>query len=384
MKELKALMEKRNAKVDELNEIKNKAVTEVRAFTEEEDAQFKAVEAEIRSLDGTIEQIKSTRDKLDVPADTRTGDESAEEAEIRALAQYIRWGKAPGLVETREDTNFTPSANGAIIPKTIADRIVKKVYEICPILDKASHYTVKGQLDLPYYDESTSAITVAYADEFSTLAANAGQFKKISLNGFLAGALTKVSRSLMNSSDVDLVSFVVDDMAMKIARWLEKELLIGTASKISGLSTCSQTVTAAAGSAVTMDELIDLQDAIIDFYQANAMWIMNRKTRTAIRKLKDADGRYLLQNDVTSPFGKTLLGKPVYTSDNMPEMAAGKAAIFYGDFSGLAVKFAEEPTIQVLNELYATQHAVGAVGWLEVDAKIQVEQAIAQLKMKAA
>ena len=39
---------------------------------------------------------------------------------------------------------------------------------------------------------------------------------------------------------------------------------------------------------------------------------------------------------------------------------------------------------QVLQEFYATQHAIGAVGWLEVDAKIQVEQAIAQLKMKSA
>lgn len=380
MEKLKALLEKRNSKIDAMNALTNAAITETRALTEVEDGTFKELEGEVRALDSTIEKIKETREKLDIPEAGANGEsETVEQSEERAFASYIR-----GKIETRADVNMIPADNGAIIPKTIANRIVKKIDEISPIVNASTHYTVKGQLDLPYYDETTSAITVAYSDEFATLEANIGKFEKISLNGFLAGALTKISRSLMNNTDVSLVSFVVEDMAMKIARWLEKEFLVGTTGKIEGLSTCKQTVTAAAATAVTADELIDLQEAIIDHYQAGAMWIMNRKTRTAIRKLKDGNGRYLLQDDITAPFGKVLLGKPVYTSDNMDEMAAGKTAIFYGDFSGLACKFAEDPSIQVLQEVYATQHAIGAVGWLEVDAKIQVEQAIAQLKMKSA
>lgn len=385
MKKLKELMEKRNAKVEEMNAITNKAVEELRALSTEEDEKFNSLKAEVEGLDGTIERAKEQREKLTVPADSSNGDkdESDEAAELRAFASYIRWGTAPGMVTRADDANFTSAGNGAIIPKTISDRIIKKVYEISPILNAATHYTVKGQLDLPYYDEDTSAITVAYADEFSTLTANAGQFKKISLNGWLAGALTKVSRSLMNGTDVDLVAFVVDDMSMKIARWLEHELLIGTAGKIEGLSGCKQVVTAESASAVTIDNLIDTQDAVIDYYQAGAMWIMNGKTRTHIRKLEDKQGRKYLLDDVTAPFGKVLLGKPVYTSDNMPGMAADSTAIFYGDFSGLAVKFNEDPTIQILQELYATQHAIGAVGWLEADAKIQVEQSVAAMKMAA-
>ena len=380
MDKLKALLEKRNSKIDAMNALTNTAITETRALTEVEDGTFKELEGEVRALDSTIEKIKETREKLDIPEAGANGEsETVEQAEERAFASYIR-----GKVETRADVNMIPADNGAIIPKTIANRIVKKIDEISPIVNASTHYTVKGQLDLPYYDETTSAITVAYSDEFATLEANIGKFEKISLNGFLAGALTKISRSLMNNTDVSLVAFVVEDMAMKIARWLEKEFLVGTTGKIEGLSTCKQTITAAAATAVKADELIDLQEAIIDHYQAGAMWIMNRATRTAIRKLKDGNDRYLLQDDVTAPFGKTLLGKPVYTSDNMPGLEAGKTAIFYGDFSGLACKFAEDPSIQVLQEVYATQHAIGAVGWLEVDAKIQVEQAIAQLKMKSA
>lgn len=159
--------------------------------------------------------------------------------------------------------------------------------------------------------------------------------------------------------------------------------MIGTSGKIAGLSGVTQKVTAASATAITLDELIDLQDSVPDQLQQDAMWIMHRTTRAAIRKLEDKNGRKYLQDDVTAPFGKVLLGKPVYTSDNMPAMAAGKDAIYYGDMKGLAVKFAEDPTIEVAREKFIEQHAIGAFLWMECDAKVQVEQAISKLTMKA-
>jgi HK97 family phage major capsid protein len=110
---------------------------------------------------------------------------------------------------------------------------------------------------------------------------------------------------------------------------------------------------------------------------------MSPATRTALRTLKSTTGYYLLNDDISTPFGTTLLGKPVYVSDNMPDMGAGKTAIYYGDMRGLATKFSEEMSIEVLREKYATQHAVGVVGWLEFDAKVEDAQKIAKLVMKA-
>ena len=51
--------------------------------------------------------------------------------------------------------------------------------------------------------------------------------------------------------------------------------------------------------------------------------------------------------------------------------------------SGLATKFGEDMSIEVLREKYATQHAVGVVGWVEFDAKVEDAQKIAVLKMHA-
>jgi HK97 family phage major capsid protein len=92
-------------------------------------------------------------------------------------------------------------------------------------------------------------------------------------------------------------------------------------------------------------------------------------------------GRYLLQDDISSPFGTSLLGKPVYVSDNMPEIATKNAVIYYGDFKGLATKFSENINIQVLRERYADEHADGVIGWFEFDATVEDQQKLAKLVM---
>lgn len=380
MDKLKELLEKRNKKVEELQSIVDKAKEETRAMTKEEKDKFDTLEQEIKDLDATIEAEKRARDYEIKDNDKQ--DEIAEErdlAEERAFECYIR-----GTVEERTDVNMTTGDNGAVIPSSIANKIIKKVYDISPIYQLATRYNVGGTLNIPYYDESTQSITMAYATEFTDLESTSGKFASIELKGFLAGVLTKVSKSLINNSQFAIVPFVINAMAESIARWIEKELLNGTTGKIEGLSTVTQKITAASATAITADELIDLQEAIPDAYQGPAIWIMNKATRTAIRKLKDNDGNYILNKDATAKWGYTLFGKDVYTSDNMPGMEAGKTAIYYGDMSGLAVKLSEEMNIEVLREKFATQHAVGVVGWLEMDSKVENAQKIAKLVMKSA
>ena len=324
---------------------------------------------EIAGLDKTITALDEAR-SLDEKVPAKQAEQcTKEETETRAFENYIR-----GVVEERADVNLTVGANGAVIPSSIANKIIQKVYDISPIYQLATRYNVGGSLSIPYYDESAGTIEMAYADEFVELESTSGKFSSIELKGFLAGALSKVSKSLVNNSQFDLVSFVVGKMAESIAKWIENQLLNGTLNKITGLSTVTQSVTAAAATVLTADELIDVQEEVPDAFQGNAIWIMNKTTRKAIRKLKDGQGNYLLNKDATARWGYTLLGKDVYTSDNMSEMEAGKTAIYYGDMSGLAVKLAENVSIEILREKYATQHAIGVVGWIEIDSKVENAQ----------
>lgn len=378
--DLKSLTEQRAELVQQMKDLTGTAETEKRAFSEEEDQKFEDLDKRVKALDSTIEKLERARDlKLNVTSTEKHEELKQEELEERAFAAFIR-GE---VLHERADMNLTAGDNGAVIPSSIAQKIIKKVYDICPIYQLATRYNVGGTLSIPYDDEDAQKIEMAYATEFQDLESTSGKFGSIELKGFLAGALSKVSKSLVNNSQFDIVSFVVTAMAEAINRWIENELLNGTTNKVEGLSSVKLAVTAAAAATVKADELIDLQESIPDAYQGGAIWIMNKATRTAIRKLKDNDENYILNKDATARWGYTLFGKDVYTTDSMPAMAAGKAAIYYGDMSGLAVKLSEDVSIEVLREKFATQHAIGVVGWIEIDSKVENAQKIAKLVMKA-
>lgn len=391
----KAQIERQNDLITRAEKLVNAAESEKRELTEDEAAELAEIRDDIqrikkfldiqdeiddarptKSVEGEVKEAKNVIDGEDARACGGEEKRAIEEAETKAFADYIR-GVVSGNVRSGE---LAPANNGAIIPKTIAKKINELVYDVCPILDRSEKFNVKGKLELPYYPaDASTQITVAFASEFTDLTSSTGNFTTIELDGYLAGALTKISKSLINNTDIDLVGFIVKRMAYDIARFIEKNLLGFGGGSVVGLggATNATTVTGA----ITADDLINFQGTIKDVFQDRAIWIMSPKTRDALRLLKDDVGRYLLNDDITSPFGKVLLGKPVYVSDNMPEIASGNKVIYYGDMTGLATKFTEEMHIEVLRELYAAQHAIGVVGWLEFDAKVQDQQKVAILKM---
>ena len=393
---IKKLTEQKNDLITRAEEIVNAAESEGRDLTTAEMAEVNQIRSEV---DGIKAQVKARNDVDELgkdaepvteekPAEEPAEDKATEEAEERAFDAELRgmWKE----MNTRDDvTPLSKGANGAIVPQTIARRIIRKLYDISPIAERATKYNVKGTLNIPYYaEDGTNYINVAFQGaEFTAISANSGKFTSITLNGFVAGALSLISRSLINNTDFDLVGYVVDQMAYSIRRFLENVLLKGSGAitgqtgTVQGLTGVTLGVTAASATAVTSNELIELQDSVKDMFQENAIWIMSTATRTAIRELKDNYGRYLLQDDISLPFGKSLLGKPIYVSDNMPDMGAGKVAIYYGDLSGLALKFSENLEIQVLREKYADQHADGVIGWFEFDSKVEDAQKIAKLTM---
>ena len=393
-KNRKAQIERQNDLITRAETLVNTAESEKRELTEAEAAELAEIRDDIQRIKKYLDivddiddsrpsekvegEVKEAKDVIDgEDARACAEDKAREVEETRAFENYIR-----GQVVHQRTGELAPANNGAIIPTTIAKKIIELVYDICPILDRSEKYNVKGKLEIPYYPAAEGTqITVAFATEFVDLTSSTGNFTTIELTGYLAGALTKISKSLINNVDFDVVGFIVRRMAYDIARFLEKNLLGKGGGSVTGLGGATNVTTAASASAITADEIITLQGTVKDVFQDKAIWIMSPKTRDALRLLKDDVGRYLLNDDISAPFGKTLLGKPVYVSDNMDDIATGKKVIYYGDMSGLATKFSEEVHVEVLRELYAAQHAVGVVGWVEFDAKVQDQQKIAVLKM---
>lgn len=386
----KGLEEKRNDLKSQMSALLETSKKEERAMTEQEVANFDNLEKEIRNIDATIEREDKMENMEEKETKTENGELTAEEKryyksveernDYDAFANYIR-SQVTGI-ENRAETQLTKGDNGAVIPKTIINKIIEKVSDISPVYRLATHYNIAGTVNVPKEDESSDSITVAYATEFTDLTSHSNKFATIELTGYLYGALTKISKSLLKNSNFNLTNWVINKMAKKIAKFIEGELLNGTTSKTLGVvgsyDTTNMKVTLAKKSSITADELIDLQELVPDVYQSDSIWIMNKATRKAIRKLKDGQGNYLLEKDSTAKWGYRLMNNDVYCSDNMTALGtASKPVIMYGDFSGLAVKESEQSEIQVLNELFAAQHAIGVVAWGEIDAKVEDTQKIA-------
>ena len=117
------------------------------------------------------------------------------------------------------------------------------------------------------------------------------------------------------------------------------------------------------------DPIIDLVYALGAEYRANGTFVMNSKTAGTVRKLKDADGRFLWSDGLAAGEPARLMGYPVLVAEDMPDVAADSMAIAFGDF-GAGYTIAERPDLRVLRDpfsakphvlFYATKRVGGAV-----------------------
>lgn len=395
MNELKKYAEMKASKQKEMSDLVDKVKKEERTMTPEEDELFNQLEKDINSINETVAKINKSR-KLTENDETKESEgsemdeekreltpEEIEKREIEDLGRYIR----NEVLDTRDttSTNFNMGANGVIVGTTIANKIIMTAYNVSPILEKCTPYNTKGKLSIPVYGKDTNGndITVGYAEDFQELVAQAGKFGDVELTDYLVGALAKLGNSLINNTDIDLGNKVIEIMADYVRRFLEGQILNGSANKIQGCKEISK-IHEVSKPAITYDDLVKTKNKVIQAYRKGSIWVMNQDTATALELIKDANDRPLFQADPTSEFDGKVLGYPVYVSDNMAGIEAGKRPIIFGNFSGIALKRTKDLEIQVLRELYATQHATGIVGWLEVDARLEHHQKLSALDIKEA
>lgn len=346
---------------------------------EVEKASAELAKADALQKEFNVEKALYEADKCGVPdiippTEKTLTDEQKEE---KAFVNHI----------TGVEKTLSQGANGAIVPKSISNKIIETVKELSPIYARATVYNATGELAIPSYGaDGGSDVNAAYQGaEFTELTAAQGKFTSISLLNNAVGSLALISKQLINNTDIDVATFTKNKVAKAFADFIEKESIVGTGATghMTGvtLTTNLNTLLTKTLAGITADVLIDTQLLVPEVYQANACWLMNKTTFAALRKLKDGDNTYLLTKDFTTSFGWTLLGKPVFISENMPSVAASTVPIIYGDLSGLAIKLSKNVEIQVLVEKYATQNAIGIVGWAELDSKIENSQKFVGLKM---
>ncbi|HVV32609.1 MAG TPA: phage major capsid protein [Vitreimonas sp.] len=127
-----------------------------------------------------------------------------------------------------------------------------------------------------------------------------------------------------------------------------------------------------------VDKLIDLIYTPKTQYRQNARFVMNRKTLSAVRKLKDGDGNYIWDPGDGSG-GSSLLGYPITEIEDMPDVATDAAAIAFGDFAR-GYLIVDRAGVRVLRDPYSAKPYVLFYVTKRVGGGVQNFDAIKALK----
>ena len=170
---LKQLKEKQRSLITRADEILAEAKTQNRELTDAEAQELAEIRDNVKFIKDRIELIgdvegldRECGDKPAAAAAPVAEDKKEEDAEVakreeRSFEAFIR-GNAMQLRDDASTSPLTKTANGSIVPKTIAKRVIRKLYDICPILERSTKYNVKGNLAIPYYDEDENARQYEY------------------------------------------------------------------------------------------------------------------------------------------------------------------------------------------------------------------------------
>ncbi len=184
-------------------------------------------------------------------------------------------------------------------------------------------------------------------------------------------ALPKASQRLLDDSAFDIETWLATRIADKFARAEGAAFVSGDGvDKPKGFLTYNSNtngseswgelghvLTGADGDFASInpeDAIVDLVYALGAEYRANASFVMNSKTAGAVRKMKDADGRFLWSDGLANGEPARLMGYAVLISEDMPDIASWAPAIAFGDFAA-GYTVAERPDLRVLRDPFSAK-----------------------------
>ena len=281
----------------------------------------------------------------------------------------------------------TDTEGGYLVPDEFEHTLVQALSAENIVRSHAHVFTTtSGSHKIPVV---TTKGTAAWVDEGGAITESDNVFGQQLIGAHKVATLIKVSEELLNDSAFDLEAYFTTEFARRIGNAEEDAFLNGDGSgKPTGIfdetSGAKTGITTATATAITADEIIDLFYSLDGAYRRNAIWVVNDSTIKAIRKLKDGNGQYLWQPALHEGTFDTLLGKRIFTSPYVPEIASGKKTVAFGDFSFYWIGDRQGITFRRLNERFAETGQVGFLASKRLDGKLVLPEAIKVLQQKGA
>ncbi len=320
----------------------------------------------------------------------------------KAFEAYVRSGTEDGLralvLEGKGMTTSVAADGGYLVDSQTADTIRAVLRSTASIRVIANVVNVEATSYDVLIDKAD--IGSGWATEAAAQTETGSpQIERITIPLYELSAMPKASQRLLDDSAFDVEGWLAGRIAEKFARAEAAAFISGDGvDKPKGFLAHTAVAnaswewgkigfiaTGAAGdfnSSKPADAIVDLVYALNAEYRAGATFVMNSKTAGAVRKMKDADGRFLWSDSFAAGEPARLMGYPVLIAEDMPDIAANAYAIAFGDFSA-GYTIAERPDLRILRDPFSAKPHVLFYASKRVGGNVSDFAAIKLLKFAA-
>ena len=374
----KELEEKREELVTEMEELLNKAKAETRAMNDDEVSRYEEIKKEIRNIDVTLEaeeEVSKVGDKK--PAkEERTLDEIINE-ELRCILENRAAAMNTG----------TNSEGGFVVNSELVKEIIKKLKDRSDVYKFFNATTIKGDTKIP---KKTSSGTANWVDENSEQDPT-GSIPNLTLVELKQHRLYResaITQQMLNSQEIDLKAFIIDDVVESMIDAVEAAIFTGTGTKqpTGLLSGITKKISLEARGTITFDDMKKCKAKLKKAAWKKAKWFMHSDTLLVLDLIKDSQGRPLLQPDLTEETGYKILGIPVEVTDAMPSITdtGAKCIVALATPNAYHTNTQKTMALHVYNDsTYTRKGLVGYGADLYMDGKVKNDDQAAGIFNKA-
>ncbi|WP_332833472.1 phage major capsid protein [Clostridium perfringens] len=306
----KGLEERRNDLIADMEAIVNKADEETRALSTEEVEKYNNLKQEIAEIDETLRIKEEARTLV-----TRKSKENKDKKQEERTAEEIQEEELRTALNTG-----TQNQGGVAVGETLSKDIIKELKDRSAVYAFFDATSVKGDYKIL---KKASSCQASWLQEGTTPdtsdKATAPTLESVILKQHRLYRESAITQQMLNSQEVNLTAFLKEDIAESMVDAIEEAIFKGTGSNqptglIQGIT---KKHTLETRGKIGIDDLKKAKAKIKKSGLKKAKWFMHSDTLLELDLLKDADGRPLLQPDLTKESDYTLLGLPVDCSDTL-------------------------------------------------------------------
>lgn len=304
------------AETDEEVSAVEKTVDELQKEIEEKEVKKAQLEKEIDELEKQIEE--QNRKAPTYPSKEKRGGQKLEQRD--AIAKYIRTGQTRDIVGLKT----IDSGSAALIPtEVLKPHFVNKTRN--PLLDLVERVKVNSGSGKYPLIKKTDGVMVSTEELKSNPELGKPAISEIDYSIKTYRGYVPVSQEMIDDADYDIMS-IVEDEVFNQGENTELSLVAAVLKKATQVD--------AAG----FDGIKDIYNKKLkSIYKASI--VVTKSMFAALDKVKDKDGRYMLQTDVASPTGYSFGGKTIYKVDDTVFGDEGDMKFFIGDVTEFVKEF---------------------------------------------